>query len=94
MTEVPAKVDGLRQMHRQEFGAFVVPDGFGYFKDRRQVAGFVPHRFAFAPDPVQATAAMLSLAAGEIDEDGLARWIGDNWPAVVAATEAIMRRAD
>lgn len=36
---------------------------------------------AFAPDPALATAAMLALAAGEIDENGLARWIRDNWPA-------------
>ena len=36
---------------------------------------------AFAPAEADATAAMLALAAGEIDEDGLARWIRDNWPA-------------
>lgn len=36
---------------------------------------------AFAPDPAQATAAIQDLAAGQIDEDGLARWISDNWPA-------------
>lgn len=35
---------------------------------------------AFAPDPAQATVMMLSLAAGEVGEAGLARWIGDNWP--------------
>ena len=34
----------------------------------------------FAPDPAEATAAIVDLAAGEVDEDGLARWIGDNWP--------------
>ena len=34
----------------------------------------------FSPDPAVATAAILALAAGEIDEDGLARWIRDNWP--------------
>ena len=34
----------------------------------------------FAPDPAQATAAMMALASSEIDEAGLARWIGDNWP--------------
>jgi death-on-curing protein len=28
--------------------------------------------------PEEATAAMLSLAAGELDEDGFARWIADN----------------
>ena len=31
----------------------------------------------FAPDPAEATAAVIALAAGEIDEDGLARWIKD-----------------
>lgn len=35
----------------------------------------------FAPDEAEATAAMQALAAGEIDEDGLTRWIRDNWPA-------------
>lgn len=32
----------------------------------------------FVPEPDDATAAMLALAAGELDEDGLARWIRDN----------------
>ncbi len=35
----------------------------------------------FAPDQAQATAIILGLAAGEIDESGLTRWIRDNWPA-------------
>jgi death-on-curing protein len=34
----------------------------------------------FAPRPAEATVAMIGLAGGEIDEDGLARWIRDNWP--------------
>jgi death-on-curing protein len=36
---------------------------------------------AFAPDPAQATTIILALAAGEVSEDGLTRWIRDNWPA-------------
>jgi death-on-curing protein len=36
----------------------------------------------FAPDPAEATVAILGLAAGEIDEDGLSRWIRDSWPVV------------
>lgn len=36
---------------------------------------------AFSPDPAQATAIMLSLAAGEVSEESLARWIRDNWPS-------------
>jgi death-on-curing protein len=34
----------------------------------------------FAPNPAEATAVMITLAAGEIDEEGLARWIADNMP--------------
>jgi death-on-curing protein len=34
----------------------------------------------FAPSEAMAAAAMVALAAGEIDEDGLTRWIRDNWP--------------
>ena len=34
----------------------------------------------FAPSEVLAAAAILALAAGEVDEAGLTRWIRDNWP--------------
>jgi death-on-curing protein len=34
----------------------------------------------FAPDQAQATAMMMSLAAGEVSEESLTRWIRDNWP--------------
>lgn len=34
-----------------------------------------------SPDPAQSTAIILSLAAGEVSEESLARWIRDNWPA-------------
>lgn len=36
---------------------------------------------AFAPKEAEATEAIVGLAAGEIEEEGLARWIRDNWPA-------------
>jgi death-on-curing protein len=38
------------------------------------------NRIAFAPNPAEATVAIMDLAAGEIAEEGLARWIRDNWP--------------
>jgi death-on-curing protein len=34
----------------------------------------------FDVPPADATAIILQLAAGELEEDGLARWIRDNWP--------------
>ena len=35
----------------------------------------------FAPDPAQATVIILALAAGEVSEESLTRWIRDNWSA-------------
>jgi death-on-curing protein len=35
----------------------------------------------FAPDQAEATKIILSLAAGEISEKSLTRWIRDSWPA-------------
>lgn len=35
---------------------------------------------AFAPDPAHATAMILEVAAGNISEEGLTRWLRDNWP--------------
>jgi death-on-curing protein len=34
----------------------------------------------FAPQQAHATKIILSLAAGEVSEESLARWIRDNWP--------------
>lgn len=34
----------------------------------------------FVPPEPEATAAMLGLAAGEIKEEGFAKWIRDSWP--------------
>jgi death-on-curing protein len=35
----------------------------------------------FRPEQAPATVMFLALAAGEVSEDSLARWIRDNWPA-------------
>lgn len=35
----------------------------------------------FAPPPAEATTIVLALAAGEVSEESLARWIRDRWPA-------------
>jgi death-on-curing protein len=35
---------------------------------------------AFVAAEAEAAVIFRDLAAGEVDEDGLARWIGDNWP--------------
>ena len=38
------------------------------------------NRVRFAPTQADATNIILSLAAGEVSEESLARWIHDNWP--------------
>lgn len=57
------------------------------FMDGNKRAGFMAmlgflllNAIPFQPDPAEATAVILGLAAGEIDEAGLTRWIRDNWP--------------
>jgi death-on-curing protein len=57
------------------------------FVDGNKRAGFmamvgflVLNGINFAPDPAESTAIILGLAAGEIDESGLGRWMRDNWP--------------
>ncbi len=66
--------------------------GFGIAKNHPFVDGNKRAAFAsiivflglngidFAPRAEEATAMILSLAAGEVSEQGLARWIRDNWP--------------
>lgn len=39
------------------------------------------NRVALDLDPAQSTSIILSLAAGEVSEVSLTRWIRDNWPA-------------
>ena len=52
---------------RAAFGAMIV------FLGLNEVDFLVP--------PESATAIILALAAGEVGEEGLTRWIRDNWPA-------------
>jgi death-on-curing protein len=35
---------------------------------------------AFRPEQAQSTAIILAVAAGEVSEESLTRWIRDNWP--------------
>jgi len=38
------------------------------------------NRVSFAPEPALATKMFFALAAGEVSEESLTRWIRDNWP--------------
>jgi death-on-curing protein len=41
---------------------------------------------AFRPDQAQSTAIILAVAAGEVSEESLSRWIRDNWPDTAGAS--------
>jgi hypothetical protein len=41
----------LQDLHRDSLVDFVHPQGFGYVKDRRHVAGYQAHQFSRAPEP-------------------------------------------
>ncbi len=64
---------GLAKNH-----AFV--DGNKRIAFMAMMAFLLKNGIAFAPEPAHATAMILSLAAGEVSEESLARWIRDNWP--------------
>ena len=65
---------GLAQNH-----AFV--DGNKRIAFMATVVFLLKNDISFAPDPAQATSIILSLAAGEVSEESLTRWIRDNWPS-------------
>jgi death-on-curing protein len=76
-TELPelaaAYAFGLAKNH-----AFV--DGNKRIAFMSMVAFLRKNGVRFSPDQAQATAIIMSLAAGEVSEESLARWIRDNWP--------------
>ena len=75
-----------------DLASLAAADGFGIAKNHPFVDGNKRAAFAaimvflglngidFAPPPEEATVMILSVAAGEVDEERLARWIRDNWP--------------
>jgi death-on-curing protein len=65
---------GLAKNH-----AFV--DGNKRIAFMAMVGFLLKNGIAFDPEPGQSTSIILSLAAGEVSEQSLARWIRDNWPA-------------
>lgn len=65
---------GLAKNH-----AFV--DGNKRIAFMAMMAFLLKNGVAFSPDPAHATQIILSLAAGEVSEESLTRWIRDNWPS-------------
>lgn len=75
------------------FAALAAAYAFGLAKNHAFVDGnkriaflsirvfLVKNGVQFEPDPAESTLIILSLAAGDVSEESLTRWIRDNWPA-------------
>ncbi|MDB5501780.1 MAG: Death-on-curing protein [Tardiphaga sp.] len=80
------------QYEQAEFAELAAAYAYGLAKNHAFVDGnkriaflsmrvfLVKNSIQFDPDPAQATSIILSLAAGEVSEESLTRWIRDNWP--------------
>jgi death-on-curing protein len=80
------------QYEQAELSVLAAAYGFGLAKNHAFVDGNKRIAFmtmvtflrkngiSFAPEQAHATKIILSLAAGEVSEESLARWIRDNWP--------------
>jgi death on curing protein len=82
----------LRPVNQTDLAALAAAYAFGLARNHAFVDGNKRIAFhammvflrsndiAFAPDPAHAAEIILSLAAGEVSEESLTRWIRDNWP--------------
>jgi death-on-curing protein len=80
------------QYEQAELAVLAAAYGFGVAKNHAFVDGNKRIAFMttviflrkngvpFAPDQAHATRMFFALAAGEVSEESLARWIKDNWP--------------
>jgi len=80
------------QYEQAEMSVLAAAYGFGLAKNHAFVDGNKRIAFMttviflrkngimFAPDQAHATRMFFALAAGEVSEESLARWIRDNWP--------------
>jgi len=67
--------------------AFAIACNHPFVDGNRRTSLLAPHTFLgvngidFDTPEAEAAAMILALAAGEVSEDGLTRWIRDNWPS-------------
>ena len=61
--------------------AFGLVDGNKRIAFMAMMGFLLKNGIAFSPEPAQSTSIILSLAAGEVSEESLTRWIRDNWPS-------------
>ncbi len=68
-------VEILIDLHAEQLALFGGPDGIRDQGMLESALGRPLNKFTYGETDLAA------LAAGEVDEDGLTRWIRDNWPS-------------
>src|SRR5262249_35164407 len=84
----------LWSMHRFGVADFVNPNGFGFFKDRRHVAGFQPHRFSQAPQPAERWALLTLDLGGLVLHDEPVAYVSAHLPRMEELRGAPTRPLD
>jgi len=84
----------LDAMHTLGVVDFVHPDGFGYFKDRRHVAGFQPHAFSRIPGPTPLYAVETVELIGLLRHPEPVVYVSTRLPAMAELREAPTRPLD
>ncbi len=82
------------RMHLDGLMNFVRPEGFGYAKDRRHVAGFQSHGFSTAPVPEQPWSLQTVDLIGLLQHDEPAVYVTDHLPRMEELRDAPWRHAD
>jgi hypothetical protein len=91
----PDHVDSdIWELHRKSAMDFVNIPGFGYFKDRRHVAGFQSHRFAEKPAPVTYWKLQTLDLVGMVVHDEPVAYISEHLPRMEELRQAPTRSLD
>jgi hypothetical protein len=86
--------EGLYRVHRDGVRDFVNPDGFGYVKDRRHVAGFQGHQFEQVPGPAERWAVQTLDLVGLLLHDEPVAYVSARLPRMDELREAPTRPLD
>jgi hypothetical protein len=84
----------LEQLHREGFLDFVNPRGFGYVKNRREVAGFLSHGFSKVPDPAGGWKVARLELVGLLRHDDPVVYVSDKLPKMDELQDARTRPLD
>jgi hypothetical protein len=84
----------LLSMHLSGAADFVHPKGFGYFKDRRHVAGFQPHQFSEQPEALTGWTLKTLDLVGLVVHDEPVAYVSANLPRMDELRKAPTRPLD